>query len=525
MRMKNIIVIMIVLMSFNSDLKAQVRPTNEWISFYGINSLFQGAPIPVGSQINAYDPQGILCGTFSVTKTGQYGFLAVYRDDALTTNIDEGAVAGDSIRFTINGEPARLLNPGVNVWTSNGAVIEAELTTNRPPTIPRPMKDIIINEDAPPFTVTDLDSIFTDPDKDALAFTVLSNVPEIYVYINDANMLSLVLASNWHGSGQILVTASDNSKIATDTVNVLIKPINDPPVIKSPIKDVVLDENTSLQVVAGLDTVFLDIDGYSLCFNAHSDTSAILPSIQDASLFIAVARRWYGSGQILMTASDGTLVVNDTIQVEIRMVNEAPVIVKSFPDTSFLSNQLLVFNLNSYVTDREDKQEALRWSFHLVDDVKEHISVEVDTLTHMATFRALHNYSGSFTIVFTVKDKDDLAANDTLLVKVDYPTRVDQRLNEALPNEFSLNQNYPNPFNPETTIRFGLPKTANVDIVIYNLTGRQIRQLTKKTYPAGWHDLEWNGLDDLGLQVGSGIYFVRSVSGGVVRMKKVSLIR
>ncbi|MGQ9667261.1 MAG: hypothetical protein ACUVWB_08100, partial [Anaerolineae bacterium] len=110
-------------------------PTNEWVNFYGLNTLLNGAPVPVGAVITAYDPQGVLCGQFVVHTAGRYGVMPVYRDDPMTPT-DEGAGPGDTLAFRINGLPATALGPGAPVWTANGDVIQVELSAGGgvPPT-------------------------------------------------------------------------------------------------------------------------------------------------------------------------------------------------------------------------------------------------------------------------------------------------------------------------------------------------------------------------------------------------------
>jgi hypothetical protein len=108
-----------------------VTPTNEWVNFYGIDSYYEGAPVPVGSLIRAYDPNGVMCGIFTTTMAGQYGIMAVYRDDP-TTPGDEGAQPGDTITFTINGLPATALGPSAALWTFNGDLRHVELNTVAP---------------------------------------------------------------------------------------------------------------------------------------------------------------------------------------------------------------------------------------------------------------------------------------------------------------------------------------------------------------------------------------------------------
>ncbi|MBN2000073.1 T9SS type A sorting domain-containing protein [candidate division KSB1 bacterium] len=77
------------------------------------------------------------------------------------------------------------------------------------------------------------------------------------------------------------------------------------------------------------------------------------------------------------------------------------------------------------------------------------------------------------------------------------------------PEQFKLYQNYPNPFNPRTTIRFDLPESRLCKVTIYDVLGRQVTVLYDAYTPAGEKYLEWNGENDLGVTVSSGIYFYR----------------
>jgi len=79
----------------------------------------------------------------------------------------------------------------------------------------------------------------------------------------------------------------------------------------------------------------------------------------------------------------------------------------------------------------------------------------------------------------------------------------------SLPTEYALHGNYPNPFNPSTTIRYDIPSAANVQVMIYNILGQQISTLVNQVQTPGYYSVQWNGLNDSGIQVGSGLYFVR----------------
>jgi hypothetical protein len=125
-------------------LQAQVIPTNEWVSFWSDHTIVDFQPIPAGSVVRAHDPQGVLCGEFTVTTPGQYGLMPVYRDDPTTPGIDEGAEPGDVISFEIDGVAARPFGQDTPVWTSNGDIKRVNLVAGdadldiRPGSCPNP---------------------------------------------------------------------------------------------------------------------------------------------------------------------------------------------------------------------------------------------------------------------------------------------------------------------------------------------------------------------------------------------------
>ncbi|NOY79201.1 MAG: T9SS type A sorting domain-containing protein [Calditrichaeota bacterium] len=99
------------------------------------------------------------------------------------------------------------------------------------------------------------------------------------------------------------------------------------------------------------------------------------------------------------------------------------------------------------------------------------------------------------------------------------------RANVALPQEFHLSQNYPNPFNPETTIRFTLPKSGHVQLVIFNLLGQKVRTLLNEDRKAGFYNLRWDGRDEFGNAVPSGIYYYSIKAGAFHATKRMILAR
>jgi hypothetical protein len=95
----------------------------------------------------------------------------------------------------------------------------------------------------------------------------------------------------------------------------------------------------------------------------------------------------------------------------------------------------------------------------------------------------------------------------------------------TLPAEFRLEQNYPNPFNPETTIRYTVPGTRRVTITVYNILGRRVITLLDQEQSAGTHQVTWNGVDERGAPVASGLYLYRMVTDGFSEVKKMLLLK
>ncbi|MCK4652932.1 MAG: T9SS type A sorting domain-containing protein, partial [Candidatus Cloacimonetes bacterium] len=89
-----------------------------------------------------------------------------------------------------------------------------------------------------------------------------------------------------------------------------------------------------------------------------------------------------------------------------------------------------------------------------------------------------------------------------------------------------LYQNYPNPFNPETTIKFTTKNTEkNTKLTIYNIKGQKVKTLLNEKLDAGTHQVVWNGKDENGKSVTSGIYFYKLKAGNYISTKKMILLK
>jgi len=93
------------------------------------------------------------------------------------------------------------------------------------------------------------------------------------------------------------------------------------------------------------------------------------------------------------------------------------------------------------------------------------------------------------------------------------------------PNTFLLEQNYPNPFNPETTLHYYLPKQSFVNISIYDMFGREIKNLIKTTQEMGQWSIKWNATNNDGKIVSGGIYFYKIQAGAYLKTGKMTLLK
>jgi len=96
---------------------------------------------------------------------------------------------------------------------------------------------------------------------------------------------------------------------------------------------------------------------------------------------------------------------------------------------------------------------------------------------------------------------------------------------ENVPDKFALYENYPNPFNPTTTLRFDIPEMSDIRLTIYNMLGQEVRVFDMQSTPAGYHSVTWDATNDLGEQVGAGVYLYQLQAKDFVKTKKMILLK
>lgn len=123
-----------------------------------------------------------------------------------------------------------------------------------------------------------------------------------------------------------------------------------------------------------------------------------------------------------------------------------------------------------------------------------------------------------------------VVSNDTSHVILSVPIQmvlspVNDIANHGRPHHFFLEQNHPNPFNPGTVIRYGLAEAARIEVAVFNVLGQKVRTLVRGTREAGAHYVIWDGRNDRGEPVSSGVYFCRVAAGDAVKTRRMLLLK
>ena len=121
-------------------------------------------------------------------------------------------------------------------------------------------------------------------------------------------------------------------------------------------------------------------------------------------------------------------------------------------------------------------------------------------------------------------NKNTIAGEDDAFILKFSPTLTGiENISNEIPAKYSLQQNYPNPFNSTTTIEYRLPQVSDVKLIIYNLFGQKVRTLVNTRVEAGYHQVVWNGRNEMGSKVAPGTYIYRLEVGDYSSVQKILL--
>ncbi|PID29871.1 MAG: hypothetical protein CSB55_01015, partial [Candidatus Cloacimonadota bacterium] len=258
--------------------------------------------------------------------------------------------------------------------------------------------------------IEDFGAYISDNDADNLSLIISGNT-EIQVSIEDLSV-TFTASENWNGTETLTFTVNDNSgrAIASSDADVTVTPVNDAPVVVSPLVDFSMDEDTTDNSII-LNNVFTDADlpyGDELTYS-YSGNTHIQFSIDAVTSVVTVTpdENWFGSETIVFTATDqNNAQASDDVIITVNSVNDTPVI--NLPaNFSFAEDTSLIEYLGVYMSDNDADDLSLSVSGNT------EIQVAINGLSVILS--ALNNWNGTETLTFTVNDNRGkaIASSDT----------------------------------------------------------------------------------------------------------------
>jgi hypothetical protein len=362
-----------------------------------------------------------------------------------------------------------------------------------------------------------------------------------YVLSKDTTVTVTASADDGYGFVKWTGDASGTSPTVTvsmDTdkaISAIFEIVNQSPVVAA-LSDTTMKEDESITVRLSA----TDEEGDAITFSAVSDTNAVNVSVSSATLTLTPVTDWNGMATITAYASDSYSKGLTSFKLTVTPVNDTPTVfewVSSALDTVNItqSNLAETYTLQWGASTDVDGDSI---NYLVYAKIGVYPAEEVfDTTSTSApiTYQELvENVFEPFPMLPRVTVKITVVATDGIdTVKVTGDDRVLfvnryeflSTEGEGIPTEFALHENYPNPFNPTTTLRFDLPDISDVNLTIYNMLGQQVRKFNMNDTPAGYHSVTWDATNDLGQQVGAGVYLYQLQTKDFVKTRKMVLLK
>ena len=174
--------------------------------------------------------------------------------------------------------------------------------------------------------------------------------------------------------------------------------------------------------------------------------------------------------------------------------------------------------------------DETKWS-HMTGGVNDEsaFNVNVSTYTGIGPVNIAAGDSISFGIAVlaanSIYELEYVASEIRNFWDTHFPEELGNENEETLPGVFALHQGYPNPFNPVTSIRYDIPEAANVQVSVYSLLGQKVKTLVNGAHQPGFYAVQWNGTNDQGNPVASGMYICRIHADQFNAVKKLILMK
>jgi len=498
-----------------------IHQSTEYVFFYCDGNTYLGAPMPIGSVVDAYNPDGIHCGTYFVTEEGKYRFMPVYRDDPTVTE-KTGALPDEEIFFYINGMLA-VATGEIKKWDVHLA--EHEVCLDAGQMIPYTCE---LSEgwnlvswpvDHPSDYILDaLASIEGDYtmvagfERGGLAYDPELEEFSTLWYVDH-------LSGYWIKAKYPTQLVIEGFKVPQTTPIPVTKGWN----LVSYLPEENLAPDLALESILDILIVAQDDEGHT--FVPDGGNNNYMDEMGPCQ------------GYWLKVNDNGSLKYPGALTLpSAPQVNHNRIAAKGVPANLSTSNQWVNLYSRALSLNGSTIQSGAVITAYNTDGVK----VGSFTMQKDGLFGFMPVYiresSNAANSGVLPGDEFYLAVNGVKTNETFVWTENGDRIEifnltskssseENLPESYGLEQNYPNPFNPTTTISFNLPTAGNARIEIFNVLGKLVAVPFNDIAQSGTTTVEWNGRNASGEIVSSGIYFYRLTADNYTETKKMTLLK
>ena len=347
-------------------------------------------------------------------------------------------------------------------------------------------------------------------------------ISEENLLANTTDTLFTDMTAIWNTNYFYQLTCTDyngNVSGASNFVEAFIT-VNYAPTIDS-IDDIETNEDTPVEIEITVN----DENGDSLSITVMSSDENVTPILEGYTLNLNLTANWHGTSEITVTVSDGEFDVTEVFVLNVISVNDTPADFSLISPVSeiniVLTNDNLTDTLHFEWSESMDVDgDSLTYEFESSSDISflGTIIQNSGTTSAWVLFSAIAGsmeteyVSGTWSVLVTDGIDTVDADNAPFTLTLDGSAlAIDP--DDLIPDVFALHQNYPNPFNPVTTLRYDLPENSHVNIMIYDIMGREVRSLVNNQQNAGFKSVLWDATNESGQPVSAGMYIYRISAG------------
>ena len=275
-------------------------------------------------------------------------------------------------------------------------------------TVREAIPDVTIDEDKTVLSIINLNDHFSN-DYSQISFSSVSTHNKIEVKIHENGDVDFSAPRDWYGTDEVTFIASDVEHQTSDTILVIVEPVNDPVLLLKALPDFTFEEDEGLEGAVNLYDHFQDID--SILAFSYSSVNIIVQINDNGYVDFSAPINWYGSEEVIFSASDGEFEVSDAVLVTVTALNDAPRCEVNIASISLSADQhSKTLVLGDYFSDVDD--ELL--SYKIAGNKR--IKADINAQEGQLILKAPEGWSGEEILTLTAEDPSGGASSVQIVV-------------------------------------------------------------------------------------------------------------